>query len=164
MKISCSAELSMKKVLLSRGLVFLLPFLSWRKICLLINTKMPIIVGIFIFISRQNHAQLSWAWKKFYYLGVWYFTAIFIKEITFISCGFPDHQAPSVKGSFLKWNNLLPLLDQIPFQKGGLIIGINDIGKPHLIKFRRWLFKSDGCLTSQKHAYIMLTLLNPTFN
>ena len=31
--------------------------------------KMPTIVGIFIFISREIfYAQLSWAWKKFYNL------------------------------------------------------------------------------------------------
>ena len=64
------------------------------KFFLLINIKMPTIVGILIFISRKNfilssalqekslncwylifykrnklHSQLSWAWKKFYNLG-----------------------------------------------------------------------------------------------
>ena len=63
------------------------------KFILLINVKMPTIVGILTFISRINealliktwkfhwfwlfqniwafkfHAQLSWAWKKFYNLG-----------------------------------------------------------------------------------------------
>ena len=63
---------------------------------LLINIKMPTIVGILIFISRKNFmlssavqeeslncwylifyrqnkfpSQLSWAWKKFYNLGPW---------------------------------------------------------------------------------------------
>ena len=63
---------------------------------LLINVKMPTIVGILTFMSRKNsilglsesekswiswyfytyyhlkfHAQLSWAWKKFYNLGPW---------------------------------------------------------------------------------------------
>ena len=72
---SCSTQLSMK-------------------FFLLINVKMPTIVGILTFISRENsilgssesekswiswyfhtyehlkfHAQLSWAWKKFYNLG-----------------------------------------------------------------------------------------------
>ena len=42
------------------------------KISLLINMKMPTAVGIFMFISREKfHAQLSWAWKKFYNLGAW---------------------------------------------------------------------------------------------
>ena len=42
------------------------------KISLLINMKMPTTVSIFIFISREKfHAQLSWAWKKFYNLGAW---------------------------------------------------------------------------------------------
>ena len=35
---------------------------------LLINMKMPTIVGIFIFISRNNF-MLSWAWKSFINLG-----------------------------------------------------------------------------------------------
>ena len=64
------------------------------KIFLLINVKMPTIVGILIFMSRKSsilglseskksqiywyfytyehlkfHAQLSWAWKMFYNLG-----------------------------------------------------------------------------------------------
>ena len=63
---------------------------------LLINVKMPLIVGILTFMSRKNsplglsepknadfflyfhiyehlkfHAQLSWAWKKFYNLKAW---------------------------------------------------------------------------------------------
>ena len=66
------------------------------KIILLINVKMPTIVGILTFISMINttserliarnfftfwylsfyeqlkcRPQLSWAWKKFYNLGVW---------------------------------------------------------------------------------------------
>ena len=66
------------------------------KFILLINVKMPTIVGILTFISRINdwllwpkpefsidfgyfsnyeqlkfHAQLSWDWKKFYNLGTW---------------------------------------------------------------------------------------------
>ena len=74
---SCSTQLSMK-------------------FSLLINMKMPTVVGIFIFISRENfHAQLyfartnlqllvsnlrfisrtnfmhRWAWTKFYNLGAW---------------------------------------------------------------------------------------------
>ena len=37
---------------------------------LLINVKMPTIVGILTFMSgKKIHAQLSWAWKKFYNLG-----------------------------------------------------------------------------------------------
>ena len=35
---------------------------------LLINMKMPTIVGIFIFISRENF-MLSWPLTKFYNLG-----------------------------------------------------------------------------------------------
>ena len=75
--LSCSTQLSMK-------------------FFLLINVKMPTIVGILTFMSRKNsilgwsepgkswisryfftyghlkfHAQLSWAWKKFYNLGAW---------------------------------------------------------------------------------------------
>ena len=74
---SCSAQLSMN-------------------FFLLLNVKMPTIVGILTFVSRKNsilglsesdkrwiswyfytyenlkfHAQLSWAWKKFYNLGAW---------------------------------------------------------------------------------------------
>ena len=66
------------------------------KFFLLINVKMPTIVGILTFMSRKNsilnlpepekgwiswyfhtyehlkfHAQLSWAWKKFYNLEAW---------------------------------------------------------------------------------------------
>ena len=66
------------------------------KIFLLINVKMPTIVGILTFMSGKNsilglsdpkksriswylytyehlkfHAQLSWAWNKFYILGAW---------------------------------------------------------------------------------------------
>ena len=65
------------------------------KLILLINVKMPTIVGILPFISRINgtsassnlrkilifqqlsfyvlkfHAMLSWAWNKFYNLGAW---------------------------------------------------------------------------------------------
>ena len=37
---------------------------------MLINVKMPTIVGIFyIYEQDKFHAQLSWAWKKFYNLG-----------------------------------------------------------------------------------------------
>ena len=68
------------------------------KFCLLINVRMPTIVGILTFMSRKNsilglsepkkgriswyfntyehldfHAQLSWAWKKFCNLGAWTF-------------------------------------------------------------------------------------------
>ena len=45
---------------------FLLAKYSWAwKFSLLINMKMPTIVGIFIFLSREKfHAQLSSAWKK----------------------------------------------------------------------------------------------------
>ena len=39
---------------------------------MLINVKMPTIVGILTFMSRIKFcAQLSWAWKKFYNLGAW---------------------------------------------------------------------------------------------
>ena len=66
------------------------------KFFLLINVKMPTIVGILTFMSRKNsilslsepekcciswyfhtykhfkfHAQLSWVWKKFYNIGAW---------------------------------------------------------------------------------------------
>ena len=72
------------------------------KFILLINVKMPTIVGILTFISRINtaseslkarefsvfqhlsfyeqlkfYAQLSWAWKKFYNLGAW--TSLILK-------------------------------------------------------------------------------------
>ena len=37
---------------------------------LLINVKLPTIVGIFyIYKKKKNHAQLRWAWNKFYNLG-----------------------------------------------------------------------------------------------
>ena len=71
-------------------------FFMLHEIFLLINDKMPTIVGILTFMSRKNsilglseseeswiwyfytyehlkfHAQLSWAWKKFYNLGAWF--------------------------------------------------------------------------------------------
>ena len=41
-----------------------------KAIFLLINVKMPTIVGIFnIYELEKFHAQLSLAWKKFYNLG-----------------------------------------------------------------------------------------------
>ena len=68
------------------------------KFFLLINVKMPTIFGILTFMNRKNsllhlsepekswiswysytlehlkfHAQLRWAWKKFYNLGLWSF-------------------------------------------------------------------------------------------
>ena len=39
---------------------------------LLINVKMPTIIGILTFMSRNRfHAQLTWAWKKIYNLEAW---------------------------------------------------------------------------------------------
>ena len=41
---------------------------------MLINVKMPIIVVIFnIYEPDKFDTQLSWAWKKFYNLGAWFF-------------------------------------------------------------------------------------------
>ena len=49
---------------------FLALNLSDFEFIMLINVKMPTIVGILRFMSRMKIcAQLSWAWKKFYNLG-----------------------------------------------------------------------------------------------
>ena len=49
---------------------------------LLINVKMPTIVGIFnIYEQNKFRAQLSWAWKKFYGMGM---VPRFIPVIRFI--------------------------------------------------------------------------------
>ena len=79
------------------------------KLFLLINVKMPTIVGILTFMSRKNsllhlsepekswiswyfytyehlkfHAQLSWVWKKFYNLGPWFESWLFANTIVCI--------------------------------------------------------------------------------
>ena len=82
--------------------LFSMPCQLSMKFFLLINVKMPTIVGILTFMSRKNsilslsepakcwiswyfhtyehlkfHAQLSWVWKKFYNLGAWQISSKF---------------------------------------------------------------------------------------
>ena len=76
---SCSTQLSMKFQLHIKSLfilkcwkdqIFLVLKLSDAVFILLINVKMPTIVGILTFMSRMNFMlQLSWEWKQFYTLG-----------------------------------------------------------------------------------------------
>ena len=52
---------------------------------MLINVKMPTIVGILTFMSRMQdkfQAQLSWAWKKFYNLRPWPYKTFFVLNST----------------------------------------------------------------------------------
>ena len=94
------------------------------KFSLFINVKMPTIVGILTCMSGENnilsltepwkgriswyfytyehlkfHAQLSWAWKKFYNLGTWFLLAVlsphlrnrkhvFVLLVSFACCPF----------------------------------------------------------------------------
>ena len=61
---SCSTQLSMKfklliRIKISRNSAFLGSYKPRLLFFLLINVKIPTIVGILTFMSRKNHAQLS---------------------------------------------------------------------------------------------------------
>ena len=89
------------------------------KFFLLINVKMPTIVGILTFRSRKNsilslsesekswiswyfytyehlkfHAHLSWAWKKFYNLGPWSFAWRTCHFVDFVAFRFIYRRTP----------------------------------------------------------------------
>ena len=111
------------------------------KFIMLINVKMPTIVGILTFISMINttseslkaskvfifshfifyeqlkfHAQLSWARKKFYNLGAWSGSELF----TVVNV----HSKIFALVNFCKvwWK-------QKPLQNGEITLSLNDVGK-----------------------------------
>ena len=116
------------------------------KFFLLINVKMPTIVGILTFMSGKNsilglsepekcwiswyfhtceqlnfYAQLSWAWKKFYNLGPRY---AFIGSNSFIIILFclPCKCDQLFKVNiFSKWSKIIPLTAD-PFSKGFVVL------------------------------------------
>ena len=78
-KISCSIQLSMKFSLLinmKRPTIFgIFIFIAEKCSCSAVFSKKEFaVVSNLRFISRTKfHAQLNWAWKKFYNLGAWYY-------------------------------------------------------------------------------------------